>query len=87
MNVTAVESTTLAIVAYDRTRELLQLEFNSRALYQYFGVPATVHEELLRAPSKGSYFNQTIRGKFPYRRISHGRTEAPEQDIAAEHRR
>ena len=87
MNDIAVESSILATIGYDRTRELLQLELNSRALYQYFGVPATVHEELLRAPSKGSYFNQTIRGKFPYRRISHGRTEAPEQDIAAEHRR
>jgi hypothetical protein len=41
MNVTAVESSTLATIAYDTTRELLQLEFNSRALYQYFGVPAT----------------------------------------------
>ena len=84
MNVTAVESSTLATVAYDRTRELLQLEFNSGALYQYFRVSATVHEALLRAPSKGSYFNQAIRGKFPYRRISSGRVEAPEQHIPAE---
>jgi len=52
MNVIAVESSTLARIAYDRTRELLQLEFNSRALYQYFGVPTTVHETLLGAPSK-----------------------------------
>jgi hypothetical protein len=79
MNVTAVESSTLATIAYDRTRELLQLEFTSRALYQYFGVPAAVCEGLLRASSKGNYFNQAIRGKFPYRRISNGQTEAREQ--------
>lgn len=66
MNVTAVESTTLATVAYDDTRELLQLEFRSRAIYQYFGVPATVHAALLCAPSKGSYFNRVIRGRYPY---------------------
>jgi hypothetical protein len=48
MYVTAVESSTLATIAYDKTRELLQLEFNSRARYQYFGVPATVHAALLR---------------------------------------
>ena len=66
MNVTTVESTTLATVAYDDARELLQLEFRSRAIYQYFGVPATVHAALLRAPSKGSYFNRVIRGRFPY---------------------
>ena len=87
MNVTAVESSTLATIAYDRTRELLQLEFNSRVLYQYFGVPVTVHEALLRAPSKGSYFNQAIRGKFRYSRIGTGPAEAPEQDMAAGPRR
>jgi hypothetical protein len=87
MNVTAVESSTLTTIAYDRNRELLQLEFNSRALYQYFGVPATVHEGLLRAPSKGSYFNHAIRGKFPYQRISGGPAETAKQDVAAGWRR
>ena len=87
MNITVVESSTLANIAYDRTRELLQLEFNSRALYQYFGVPARVHIALLRAPSKGGYFNQAIRGKFACSRIGNGQAEAPEQDLAAAHRR
>ena len=72
MHVTAVESTTLATVAYDRARGLLQLEFRSGAIYQYFGVPAAVHEALLGAPSKGSYFNRFIRGRFPYSLASHG---------------
>ena len=54
MNVTTVESTSLATVAYDDAWELLQLEFCSRAIYQYFGVPAAVHAALLRAPSKAS---------------------------------
>jgi hypothetical protein len=69
MCVVTVESTTLATVAYDEARELLQLEFCSRAVYLYFGVPATVHQALLAAPSKGRYFNQTIRGRFSYRPI------------------
>ena len=70
MRVATVESTTLAAVAYDEARELLQLEFCSRAVYLYFGVPPTVHQALLGAPSKGRYFNQTIRGRFPYRPIA-----------------
>ena len=69
MCVVTVESTTLATVAYDEARELLQLEFCSRAVYLYFGVSATVHQALLAAPSKGRYFNQTIRGRFSYRPI------------------
>jgi KTSC domain len=36
MNRTIVESTSLAAVAYDDARELLRLEFRSRAIYQYF---------------------------------------------------
>lgn len=70
MNVCAVESTTLATVAYDDARELLRLEFRSQAMYEYLGVPAKVHQALLGAPSKGSYFNQAIRGRFPYKRVS-----------------
>ena len=86
MDVTAVESSTLATIAYDRSRELLQLEFNSRAIYQYFDVPTTVHKALLCAPSKGSYFNRAIRGKFRHIRISDDQARAPQQDLAADGR-
>ena len=55
MNAIAVESRTLAAVAYDDAREVLQLEFRSRAVYRYFGVPAPVCEGLLSASSKGEY--------------------------------
>lgn len=70
MNSTVVESTTLAAVAYDDVRELLRLEFRSRAIYQYFGVPPAVHQALLQAASKGSYFNKVIRGRFPSALVS-----------------
>ena len=91
MPVTAVESTTLATVAYDGVRKLLPLEFRSLAIYQYFGVPAAVHEALLGAPSKGSYFNRFIRGRFSYSLVSYGRgCERPgvlASDRSAEDRR
>jgi len=67
MNSTAVESTTLAAVAYDEAEEALLLAFRSGEIYQYHGVPAAIHEGLLSAVSKGSYFNRIIRGHFPYR--------------------
>jgi KTSC domain-containing protein len=60
----AVESTTLATVAYDR--ELLQLEFLDRTVYPYSAVPAHIPAGLLRAASKGRYFNRFIRGRFTY---------------------
>jgi hypothetical protein len=72
MRVVTVESSTLATVGYDDDREPLQLEFLSGEVYQYFDVPAALHRALLSAPSKGSYFNRAIRGRFAFRLIRNG---------------
>jgi hypothetical protein len=82
MRVTAVESTTLATVAFDEAQALLELEFRSQEVYQYFGVPPAVHEALLAAPSKGGYFNQAIRPWFQYRvSRSVGQTAASDEGV------
>jgi KTSC domain len=70
MNIKSVESATLAAIGYDDAREILQLEFRSRAVYRYFGVPSSVYEALVTAPSKGRYFNGAIRGHFRHSLIS-----------------
>ena len=69
MRVVTVESTTLATVGYDASLKLLQLEFCSRSVHHYFGVPVTVYQALLDAPSKGGYFNEIIRGRYTYRQM------------------
>jgi len=66
MDVKLVESATLVAIGYDDICEVLQLEFRSHAIYRYFGVPGSVYEALVAAPSKGRYFNGAIRGRFPY---------------------
>ena len=78
MRVITVRSTVLATVGYDEARELLRVEFCGRAVYHYFGVPASLHQELLGAPSKGRYYNQAIRGRFPFCRISELQAGAPD---------
>ncbi len=70
MNIKSVESATLAAIDYDDSREILQLEFRSHAVYRYLGVPGSVFEALVAAPSKGRYFNEAIRGHFSHCRIS-----------------
>ena len=79
----AVDSTTLATIAYDEARELLELEFFNRAVYLYFGVPAAVHQALLNAPSKGRYFNSVIRGRYAYRPAGKGNGVRQGADVAA----
>lgn len=82
--VVAVESSTIVSVGYDPTQGLLQLEFCSGAVYHYFRVPVGVHEALLEAPSKGSYFNRAIRGRFLYcRLVSAVAPGAPDDRILA----
>lgn len=83
MRVTAVESTTLVTVSYDDTRELLQLEFCSRAVCQYFSVPSAGHQSLLDASFKGCYFNEAIRGHVAYRLISGFDDAARRAEISA----
>jgi hypothetical protein len=60
----ALESSALAKVAYDNQRATLHVEFRDGAVYQYFGVPRDTYQDLLRADSKGVYFNQYIRNAF-----------------------
>ena len=83
MRMFPVESTTLSAVAYDETRGLLQIEFCSGAVYQYFGVPAAVHQALLDAASKGGYFNQAIRGRFRYHRVADCDAVPPHAEVPA----
>ena len=66
MKMIIVESTTLRSVGYNAERQLLQIEFQNRSIYQYFKVPAAIHEELLHATSKGAYFNRSIRQHFAH---------------------
>ncbi|MBC7927917.1 MAG: KTSC domain-containing protein [Bryobacteraceae bacterium] len=70
----AVESTTMRSVGYQAKGGILEIEFDSGAVYQYLGVPARVHQGLLRAESKGRYLNNEIRDVYPYMQV--GRTRA-----------
>lgn len=70
MQPVAVASTTLATVTYDSDHAVLEVEFCDRSVYQYFEVPAEVHDAFMTAASKGSYFNRNIRGRFAYLRLS-----------------
>jgi hypothetical protein len=87
MNITAVESITLATIGYDDAQELLQLEFRSGEIYRYYRVPAAVHEALLHAPSKGNYFKRAIRGQFPYSLVAKCNAHVPDAEVPAECRR
>jgi ATP-dependent DNA helicase RecG len=64
-----VESSLLRRVSYDGTRRILQLEFHSGAVYQYFDVPPHTYDQLIAADSKGCYLNHSIRDCFSCHRV------------------
>lgn len=65
-----VQSSNLASVGYDPATATLEVEFLNGSVYQYFGVPESVYEGLLNAPSKGSYLDQHVKkAGYSYNRI------------------
>lgn len=62
----AVQSTAISAVGHTR---VLEIQFTSGKVYQFFGVPEDVYIAFLQSGSKGQYFNQHIRGKYPSQEI------------------
>jgi len=69
MLIVAVDSSVFATVGFDEAQQLLRLDFRRGEVYQYYGVPASVFEALLAAPSQGRYFHQAILGRYRFVRI------------------
>jgi hypothetical protein len=65
-----LQSRTLASALYEPGRNQLELEFRSGKRYLYFQVPLHCYQELLRADSKGAFFNRTIRNRFPFQDLA-----------------
>ena len=64
-----VTSTNLKKIYYDKTRQVMTVEFNSGPTYEYSKVPQKMYNYLKRAKSKGKYFHKKIRFSYPYKRI------------------
>lgn len=63
-----VTSSNLASVGYDATAETLEVEFKSGLIYQYYNVPQIMFDQLLQAPSVGTFFNANIKNVYAWAR-------------------
>ncbi|MFE1961400.1 KTSC domain-containing protein [Streptomyces sp. NPDC059479] len=57
----SVVSSSLASVGYETQSRTLEVQFKNGGIYRYAGVPEAVHSGLMRAPSKGRYFDAFIK--------------------------
>lgn len=64
-----VNSSNLSSVGYEPASATLEVAFNHGGIYQYYGVPASVHAALLCATSKGSYLAHFVKGQYRYRKV------------------
>ena len=59
-----VDSTSIAAIAYDRSKRELGIEFRqSGRVYFYFEVPPEEHEAFMAADSKGEYLNRVFKAR------------------------
>jgi KTSC domain len=65
----AGHSDTIKAIGYDPKREILQVHFNSDAVYQYHQVPYDGFLNFLTSDSLGSFFNQFINNRFEAVRV------------------
>jgi hypothetical protein len=63
-----IHSSAISSVGYDPDWEVLEVEFQSGAVYDYFEVPPDIYETLLAAPSKGKFLASEIKDVYPCRR-------------------
>lgn len=73
MKRTEVESSMIRSVGYDLDARILEIEFNSGQVYQYFDVPLEEYEGLMKAESHGRYFLANIRDVYSYGRVGRAR--------------
>jgi hypothetical protein len=64
-----VSSSNLRSVGYDDSTNILEIEFNSGGIYQYFNVPLAVYQGLMNAPSHGKYFHRHIKDTYRYAKV------------------
>lgn len=60
-----VTSSSISAVGYDDAHGRLFLDYVNGGRYVHYGVPASVHRELLAAESIGAYVNRVIKPRYP----------------------
>jgi hypothetical protein len=73
----SVESSVIRSIEYDDEERALLITFTSGLAYRYAAVPEVEYDALLSAASKGVFFNDRIKDRYPFTQVTaqrdHGR--------------
>jgi hypothetical protein len=64
-----VTSSNLASVGYNANAETLEVEFKNGHIYEYYNLPQFMFDQLMQAPSIGTFFNANIRNVYACSRL------------------
>ena len=64
-----IPSSVVAEMIYDDETEILRIIFVSGMAYDYKKVPLEVYEAMKASGSKGTFFNQNIKGKYDFDKV------------------
>jgi lysyl-tRNA synthetase class 2 len=57
-------------IRYDEDRQRLIVRFNDGDEFAFVGVPGEVHRSFADADSKARFFDDEIRGRYPYNKLT-----------------
>ena len=61
-----VDSSNIEAIGYDDNTQELHVKFLSGGYYTYSNVPRAVFDDLMNAPSKGSFLNREVKGVYQF---------------------
>lgn len=64
-----VSSSNIDSIGYDEQNREVYVRFLNGSLYVYRGVPEFEFQNLLEAPSHGSYLHRNFKNVYPYERV------------------
>lgn len=65
MDMLRVFSSAISEVGYDAATQHMKIAFVQGRTYDFCGVPESVFDGLLKAASKGRYYDEHIRDRYP----------------------
>ncbi|MDP3899988.1 MAG: KTSC domain-containing protein [bacterium] len=67
---TPVSSSNICSIGYDSALSILEVEFTSGDVYQYFDVSENLYQQFFNTSSHGQFLNDHIRYNYRYQKVS-----------------
>lgn len=77
MKLETVQSSAIHAIGYDVEQRILEIIFNGGGIYRFHNVPPQVADQFLSTPSKGHFFLDRIRGRYPHERLGRYKQRRP----------